>query len=77
MGTGSVTAFFPPIYVKRDVPTPLAAALATAIRTALQWSKAQPVGPRNLLGDAGHRLSWAAYGSRYDRFLREMIHTQK
>jgi len=53
------------------------AALATAIRTALQWSKAQPVGPRNLLGDAGHRLSWAAYGSRYDRFLREMIHTQK
>jgi glycosyltransferase involved in cell wall biosynthesis len=51
-----------------DDPEALADALSLALQRAQSFS-----GKRDLLGGARDRLSWRAYGSRYDQALRERV----
>jgi glycosyltransferase involved in cell wall biosynthesis len=52
------------------VPCDDAAVLADSLSVALERVR-DFVGRRDLLGNARNRLSWRAYGERYDRTLRE------
>ncbi len=51
------------------VPPDDEGALRDAIGAALEASRSDP-SPRDLLGEGRERLSWAAYGRRYDERLR-------
>lgn len=54
------------------VPTDNAAALAAGIKQALGLAASQQ-GIRDILGPARARLSWQAYGERYERFLNDLL----
>jgi starch synthase len=52
-------------------PADDAAAFAAVLARQLERGAALD-GPRDLLGAARHRLTWAAYGTRYDALLRRL-----
>lgn len=54
------------------VPADDVDAFTSALATQLARAAAQPSGARDLLGGARQRVTWSAYGDRYDRMIRQL-----
>jgi glycosyltransferase involved in cell wall biosynthesis len=54
------------------VPADDVDAFTSALATQLARAAAQPSGARDLLGGARERVTWTAYGDRYDRMIRQL-----
>src|SRR4030095_5593754 len=54
------------------VPADDVDAFSTALAAQLTRAAAQPAGMRDQLGAARERVTWSAYGDRYDRMIRQL-----